>query len=476
MATAEKGDGTFNSSERFRGDNLDEIFYQISVNFLLYAVLIIVFYMLVRFYLEEDVLLTEVKQDDEDWVEKEPLIDPVIEEGGKEGSCSSSSIEDESSKAESSPPPSDSPSTLRRKKHNSFLNITEAGDLEGSKEDVITRLAICSSGLICIFCCWGILQERILTQPYNGDYFEYSYGLVFMTRFGGVLLSAVLMRYYEIKWERTALWEYAFPSVANMMSSWCQYESLKFVSFPTTMLFKAFKMVPVMVYGKLMMSKKYETYEYVTGLTVGFGLFLFLSSSENIDFTENVFGDPSKVSGSMCGVVLLILFLLFDSATGQWQTRLFTIHPDLSPIQMMFIMNTFSALFSFITLINQEELDGTVDYITKHPMMFFHLVLFILCSVVGQLFIFYTVKAFGPVVFSIIMAMRILCSTLLSCFIYEHGVSEMGIVGILITFGALSYRIQQKTVGHKLIRWKDPAISRPDGESVFHEWREHTDL
>jgi adenosine 3'-phospho 5'-phosphosulfate transporter B2 len=422
--------------------------------------------MLVRFYLEEDVTYDTVETVGEDYLEKEPLME----------NKSADSIEANKAQRKGEGASDIAPSLKSNiVKKNSFLDVEKSSEPEGSKEDVLQRLCICSAGLISIFCCWGLLQERMLTQPYRGDYFEYSYGLVFMTRFGGVVLSAALMYYYGIKWEKTVLWEYAFPSVANMMSSWCQYESLKFVSFPTTMLFKAFKMVPVMLYGKFMMDKKYETYEYMSGLTVGFGLFLFLTSSENVDFHQNVFGDPGSVTGSLCGVVLLILFLIFDSATGQWQTRIFSIHPNLSPLQMMFIMNAFSAVFSFITLVNQEELDVTMEYITKHPLFSFHLLLFILASIVGQLFIFYTVKSFGPVVFSIIMAMRILCSTLLSCFTYQHGISELGVVGILITFGALSYRIQRKSSQHGLIRWKDkPVPASP--HVVFNEWREHTDI
>jgi cytochrome bd-type quinol oxidase subunit 1 len=43
------------NSKIARGEaNLDDIIFTLAVNFLLYVVLIIVFYMLVRFYLEEE--------------------------------------------------------------------------------------------------------------------------------------------------------------------------------------------------------------------------------------------------------------------------------------------------------------------------------------------------------------------------------------------------------------------------------------
>ena len=44
----------YNNNNKIKTSSLDEIFYDLSVNFLLYVVLIIVFYLVVRFYLEED--------------------------------------------------------------------------------------------------------------------------------------------------------------------------------------------------------------------------------------------------------------------------------------------------------------------------------------------------------------------------------------------------------------------------------------
>lgn len=50
-------------------------------------------------------------------------------------------------------------------------------------------------------------------------------------------------------------------------------------------------MVPVMLMGKFMNNKTYASSEYLSGFTIGVGLFLFLNSSEQIDFKQNSFGD-----------------------------------------------------------------------------------------------------------------------------------------------------------------------------------------
>jgi len=472
-------------------NNLADIFFNLSVNFLLYVVLIIVFYMLVRFYLEEETESTASTQssriesrnfgyvpvstndDDIELVDSGQLIEKNT--GIEIENVIQSEI---SSKAESTLA---NESLLGESVHksNSFLNVNEWNNSEETKDDVIRRVVYCALGLNISFCIWGLIQERILTQTYGGEFFVYSYGLVFMSRLGGLILSSVLMKYYKVPWVPSALWEYSFPAVANMLSSWCQYEALKYVSFPLAMLAKAFKMVPVMLMGKLMNNKSYESYEYLSGATVGFGLYLFMSSSEQIDLRQNVMGDPASVRGALCGVVLLLLFLLFDSFTGQWQTRMFQLNKQLSPLQMMLIMNAFSAVFSFVTLVHQEELSDSLLFVLAHPDLLLHVALFCLCSTVGQLFIFYTVKNFGAVVFAIIMSVRILFSTLLSCLVYRHPVSELGLLGILVVFGAITCRLQRKTRGKPLLvlLLRDRADWGPrEQEQVLREWHEHIDI
>lgn len=153
---------------------------------------------------------------------------------------------------------------------------------------------------------------------------------------------------------------------------------------------------------------------------------------------------------------------------------MFELNPKLSPLQMMLIMNAFSCVFSFITLINQEELNTALFFVYSHPGIIFHLLVFCITSTIGQLFIFYTVKHFGAVVFSIIMSIRILVSIWLSCIVYSHPISEMGYLGILIVCGATGYRLMKKTEGQPLIRWKDVEVQ--DSGVVFKEWHEHLDI
>ena len=59
--------------------------------------------------------------------------------------------------------------------------------------------------------------------------------------------------------------QFDFETFFSFLCSWCQYEALKFISFPTQVLAKASKIIPVMAMGWLISRKTYEKYEYVVG-------------------------------------------------------------------------------------------------------------------------------------------------------------------------------------------------------------------
>lgn len=63
---------------------------------------------------------------------------------------------------------------------------------------------------------------------------------------------------------------------------------------------------------------------------------------------------------------------------------------------------------------------------------------------VGQLFIFYTIKELGPVIFTIIMTTRQIFSLVLSCLLFGHMLSAYGWASTLLVFAIVFHRIYSK--------------------------------
>ncbi|XP_043653705.1 adenosine 3'-phospho 5'-phosphosulfate transporter 1 [Drosophila teissieri] len=300
------------------------------------------------------------------------------------------------------------------------------------------QLLWCFGGLMISYLTWGVLQEKIMTQNYfnftgESAKFKDSQFLVFSNR-----LLAFLVALAYLQWQpspvrhRAPLYKYSYASFSNIMSAWFQYEALKFVNFPTQVLAKSCKIIPVMLMGKIMSKAKYESYEYVTALLISLGMIFFMSGSS----------DSSKASGvtTLTGIFLLSMYMVFDSFTANWQGSLFKSYA-MTPLQMMCGVNLFSSIFTGASLSMQGGFMDSLAFATEHPKFVFDMVVLSVCSAVGQLFIYHTIDVFGPVVFTIIMTLRQAVAIMLSCFIYQHSISLLGIFGVLIVFVAIFLRV-----------------------------------
>lgn len=462
---------------------------ELSTNFLLYCAMVLITTMVAKIYFPSclepreaptprlsnkymDVIRESYKSDLSD--EEEEEDEGVEDEEEMGGLLPSNSDEGKSSNKEDSAANSGS-SSLRRRNSSSFL--FDYDQEKESKQSVYTNLAICAVMLNLTFVSWGLLQERMLTRRYprlTGEYFTYSYALVFTNRFWTLVMSGLLLLYLKPRTSRTTIiYEYSFPSISNMLSSWCQYEALRYVSFPAVTIFKAFKLAPVMVMGKLLGNHSYPQYEYVMAIFIGVGIAMFMTSTDELTFDLDVHGEHS--SAKWTGVMLLVFYLFFDSFTSQWQSRMFKSHRDLSMIELMFATSAFSTVLSFITLVHDGNLWPAFDFIRRHSEIQLHFFVFSICSTVGQLFIFYTIKNFGAVVFAIIMTTRVLISIALSVFLYGHNVTATGFFGLVIVVACVGYRIKRKAEGRQLIKWKGMGEKSEKEIELVQEWHEHID-
>uniref|UniRef100_A0AAZ1XZ35 Adenosine 3'-phospho 5'-phosphosulfate transporter 1 n=1 Tax=Oreochromis aureus TaxID=47969 RepID=A0AAZ1XZ35_OREAU len=289
---------------------------------------------------------------------------------------------------------------------------------------------------------WGVLQERVMTRSYGaattdqeGEKFKDSQFLVFMNRILALTVSGLWCVMFKQPRHGAPMYKYSFASLSNILSSWCQYEALKFISFPTQVLAKASKVIPVMLMGKIISHKSYEYWEYFTAVLISVGVSMFLLSST----TDK---HPSTVT-TFSGVIILIGYIAFDSFTSNWQDNLFKY--KMSSVQMMFGVNLFSCLFTVGSLLEQGAFFESLGFMTRHSEFAFHAVLLSVCSACGQLFIFYTINQFGAAVFTIIMTLRQAFAILLSCFLYGHTVTLVGGFGVAVVFLALFLRVYARS-------------------------------
>lgn len=251
--------------------------------------------------------------------------------------------------------------------------------------------------------------------------------------------------------------EFVYCSLSNILSSWCQYEALKYVNFPTQVLSKACKLLAVMFMSQLINKKRYKRIEYLFALSITSGMTFFLFGNQHFqdNYTkklnhqelektkEHSANNLIYTHSFLDGILILMLYVTFDAFTSNWQGKLFEKY-GISSLQMMAIVNFYSIGFTLISLTETGSLIENLKLILNCTELFKDCFLLSICSATGQLFVFYTISKFGPLAFTTIMTLRQALAILLSCLIYKHHLSILSIIGICMVFGTLFYQIYYK--------------------------------
>jgi adenosine 3'-phospho 5'-phosphosulfate transporter B2 len=119
------------------------------------------------------------------------------------------------------------------------------------------KLLFCFLGLQLSLVLGGIVQETLMTQEYKMGRFKSASFCVFGNRFLALIIAflIVTIRKYFAKpgtvWNEAPFYTYIPCSISNSLSSYSQYEALKYISFPTQVLAKSCKIIPVMLVSNL---------------------------------------------------------------------------------------------------------------------------------------------------------------------------------------------------------------------------------
>uniref|UniRef100_A0A1I7T3L5 Adenosine 3'-phospho 5'-phosphosulfate transporter 1 n=1 Tax=Caenorhabditis tropicalis TaxID=1561998 RepID=A0A1I7T3L5_9PELO len=311
----------------------------------------------------------------------------------------------------------------------------------------ILTLLGCFGGIQLTLVAMGYLQEQIITGGYRRadrldveEKFGETQFLIFCNRILALVLSFLII---AKDWTKQPphvppLYVHSYTSFSNTISSWCQYEALKYVSFPTQTICKASKVVVTMLMGRLVRGQKYSWFDYGCGCTIAFGASLFLLSSSSK-------GAGSTITyTSFSGMILMAGYLLFDAFTLNWQKALFDTKPKVSKYQMMFGVNFFSAIFCAVSLIEQGTLWSSLRFGAVHIGFTRDVFLLSLSGAFGQIFIYWTIERFGPIVFAVIMTIRQMLSIVLSTIQFGHELNFWAAVGFSIVFLAIFVDIHKK--------------------------------
>ena len=111
---------------------------------------------------------------------------------------------------------------------------------------------------------------------------------------------------------------------------------------------------------------------------------------------------------------------------------------------MMFGVNLSAIVLTSVALIVSGEVPIVIEFLYYNPLALFYNVVTAISSATGQLFIYYTIKRFGPVIFTIIMTSRQIISMVVSTIFFRHPFPWTAILGAILVFVSVFHSIYRE--------------------------------
>ena len=242
----------------------------------------------------------------------------------------------------------------------------------------------CAAALQVSYLVWGVMQELIMNTKFNptpktpSGKFPSATFCVFSNRFLAIIVAAIVCRCIHGTVSSAApLMQFTPCALSNTISSYSQYQALSFVSFSLQTLFKATKVIPVMVMGTVLKGTTYSVVEYVEALAITVGVAVFSLSKGGTHSNDT--------TTQLSGFLLLCSYVAADSFTSQWQSRIYRDYGKIDHYHMMYGVNVSSIIITVFAMIVSGEIPTVCEFLYYNPLALWYNVLTAITSTTGQM-------------------------------------------------------------------------------------------
>ncbi|XP_040209632.1 adenosine 3'-phospho 5'-phosphosulfate transporter 2 isoform X2 [Rana temporaria] len=240
---------------------------------------------------------------------------------------------------------------------------------------------ICVTGVFIFYLIYGYLQELIFSvegfKPFGWYLTLVQFG--FYSVFGLIELQLTQDKRRRIPAKTYMI--IAFLTVGTMGLS---NTSLGYLNYPTQVIFKCCKLIPVMIGGIFIQGKRYNAADVSAAVCMSFGLIWFTLADSTVAPNFNV-----------TGVMLISLALCADAVIGNVQEKAMKLHNG-SNSEMVLYSYSIGFVYILLGLAITSGLTPAIAFCSKYPFQTYgYAFLFSLTGYFGISFVLALIKIFG---------------------------------------------------------------------------------
>lgn len=294
------------------------------------------------------------------------------------------------------------------------------------------RFLVYAGAIFVCYFMYGMLQEKITRGKYgeNNEKFTCTLSLVLIQCIVNYIFAQILMLSNKREVDTTRRVYYFSSALTYLLGMVSSNMALQWINYPTQVVGKAAKPIPVMILGVLVGHKSYPMKKYLFVLLIVVGVVMFMYK----DQVKKTVADDSSTFG--IGELLLLLSLTMDGLTGAVQER---IKSESSPSAYAMMLNTnmWSSIILSIGVLLSGEIFKFIVFVSTFPEVIIFLIGLAFVGALGQMFIFFMVSEYGPLPCSVVTTTRKFFTVLMSVIIFGNALLPRQWLGAILVFAGL---------------------------------------
>lgn len=309
------------------------------------------------------------------------------------------------------------------------------------------KLAFAAAGIWSAFLYYGSLQEDVFRyEAPDGSRFVYSWLLQSIEAAANVFvgLLGLMATGFTLNVPHGFL---AVCGCSEVSAKYCKSMALQTgLSFPTAVLAKSGKIVPVMAGSFIIGGRRFSVREYIQSAAI-------IGGTVGMSLARLYGGRHDKQQyDTAIGALFIIASLSVDGLTSGLQEKMLSASKSrgarLKPYDLMFWTNSYQMLLALTVASLSGELYPGLQFLIEYPQIRSQVLKFGICSALGQSFIFYTLAEFDPVTLVFLTTTRKVCSVLLSILFKGHQLNSAAWAGLAVVVAGVAGELQGRCARH----------------------------
>ncbi|CAF0804147.1 unnamed protein product [Rotaria sordida] len=252
---------------------------------------------------------------------------------------------------------------------------------------------------------YGYLQELLFTL----DGFKHtSWFLSCYQFFIYSVLSFIQIGFIGLNQRRASYRSYLILALLTVATMGLSNHSIGYLNYPTQVMFKCCKLIPVLIGGIIIQKKTFNRYDVAAAFCMSIGLVFFTLADSKVRPNFNSYG-----------VIVICSALIADAIIGNYQEKIMKMH-HVSNVEIVFYSFMFGFLIILIGLLLTNNFFSSMVFWNKHPISTYgYSLLFSIFGYLGIDIVLTLIKEYGALICVAVTTCRKAITIILSFILFS---------------------------------------------------------